>query len=118
MQIPQPETSVAEPAQAVAVEPITDGDCWDEDINEHIGFIDLSKGIPAQLTVAYQSYYYTFKIDSRAPIPQQDLEPTAEQPALGPTFSESRGAGAEKVTKEMIDLARELDNSGKGITEP
>lgn len=99
---------------AQATDTFSDGDCWDEDINEHIGAIDLAKGIPAQLTVAYQGFYYVYKIDSRAPIPVENLGTTPNSPV----DSESRGAGAEKVTKEMIDLANELDNSGKGLVDP
>lgn len=41
------------------------GDTYDEDSGDHIGFIDVGDSVPAQIAVVFNGYYYIFKIDSR-----------------------------------------------------
>lgn len=57
---------------------IEDGDVFDEDTGNYIGTVDLSlesiKGnsIPAQISIVLNGIFYTFKIDSRSVISEEE----------------------------------------------
>lgn len=86
-----------------------DGDTYDEDTGDFLGNLDLGiveNTLPAQIGIFHNGYWYIFKPQERykAAIDKAPVETTHEaKPA---------------VTREMIDLAAELDRGGKDLTSP
>lgn len=43
----------------------TDGDTYDEDTGRYLETLEIAEGLPAQISIFYQGYWYVFKPSSR-----------------------------------------------------
>lgn len=74
---PEEKVSTLIEAEAQAIK-IEDGDVFDEDTGNYIGTLDLSmdsvKGnsIPAQISIVLNGIFYTFRMDSRSVISEEE----------------------------------------------
>lgn len=77
------------------VAPTETGDAYDEDTGEYLATLNLTNGLPAQISVFHEGYWYVFKPNGR----YKDEE--VKKP----------------ITAEMIELAADLDKTS-GIANP
>lgn len=76
------------------------GDSYDEDTGDFLGTLDLPDGLPAQIAIFKDNYWYIFKPSGRY---KEDLIVPASIAGL---------------SKEVRDLAAELDKEGKDLSAP
>jgi hypothetical protein len=87
------------------------GDTYDEDTGNFLGSLDLPEGVPAQIAVFIDGYWYIFKPSHRYKHEPRDPAPEDEQ-VRTVTKQETLTA------RELLEAAGELQKDGHPPTIP